>query len=77
MTSQFDLTRFFHSGIPDPENEIHVLFDCYNAWRQDTFKKIKVTDNIELGTGNKLQKLKILVLVGSLKSLIIFGKYIK
>ena len=56
---------------------MHVLFDCdnYNALRQDTFKKIKAVDNIELGTGSKLQKLKILLSDGSLKSLSIFGKY--
>ena len=53
------------------ENEIHVIFDCdnYNALRQDTFKKIKAVDNIELDNGNKLQKLKILVSDGSLKCL--------
>ena len=62
----------------DIENEIHVLFDCdnYKALRQDTFKKIKVVDNIELNTGNKLQKLKIFISDGSLKSLNMFGKYI-
>ena len=56
---------------------MHVIFDCdnYNALRQDTFKKIKAVDNIELGTGSKLQKLKILLSDGSLKSLNIFGKY--
>ena len=62
----------------DIENEIHVLFDCdnYKALRQDTFKKIKAVDNIELNTGNKLQKLKIFISDGSLKSLNMFGKYI-
>ena len=44
----------------DIENEMHVLFDSGNyILRQDTFKKIKAIDNIELDTGNKLQKLKI------------------
>ena len=57
---------------------MHVLFDCdnYNTLRQDTFKKIKAIDNIELNTGNKLQKLKILLWDGSLKSLNMFDKYI-
>ena len=57
---------------------MHVLFECdnYNALRQHTFKGIKAIDNIELDTGNKLQKLKILLSDGSLKSLNIFGKYI-
>ena len=43
---------------------------------QDIFKKIKAIDNIELDTDKKLQKLKKLLLDGSLKSLNIFGKYI-
>ena len=62
----------------DIENEMHVLFECdnYNALRQHTFKEIKTIDNIELDTGNKLQKLKILLSDGSLKFLNIFGKYI-
>ena len=60
------------------ENKMYVLFDCdnYNTLGQDTFKKIKAIDNIELDTGNRLQKLKILLSDGSLKSLDIFGKYI-
>ena len=64
--------------ISDIEYEMHVLFDCdnYNTLRQDTFKKIKAIDNIELNTGNKLQKLKILLWDGSLKSLNMFDKYI-
>ena len=57
---------------------MHVLFDCnnYNTLRQDIFKKIRAIDNTELDTGNKLQKLKILLSDGYLKSLNIFGKYI-
>ena len=45
------------------ENEMQVLFDCdnCNTLRQDIFKKIKVIDNIELDTSNKLQKLEILL----------------
>ena len=56
---------------------MHILFDCdnYNTLRQDTVKKIKAIDNIELDTGSKLQKLKILLSDGSLKSLNTFGKY--
>ena len=52
------------------ENEIYSLFDCdnYNALRHDTFKKIKAVDNIELNTGNNIQKLKVLLSDGSLKS---------
>ena len=38
------------------------------------FKNIKAIDNIKLGTGNKLQELKLLLSDGSLKSLDIFGK---
>ena len=58
---------------------MHVLFDCdnYNTLRQDKFKKIKAIDDIEFDTGNKLQKLKILLLDECLKSLSILGKYIK
>ena len=54
---------------------VYVLFDCdnFNAFRQDTFKKIKAIDNIELDIG-KLQKRKILLLERLLKSLNIFGK---
>ena len=55
-----------------------VLFDCdnYNTLRQDAFKKIKaIIDSTELDTGNKLQKLKILLSDGSLKYLSIFRKY--
>ena len=54
---------------------MHVLFDCdnYNTSRQDIFKKIKLVYNIELDNGNKLQKLKILLSDGSLKSLSTFG----
>ena len=61
----------------DIENEMHVLFDCdhYNVLRQDTFKKIKAIDNVELDTDSKLQKLKILLSDGSLKSLNTFCKY--
>lgn len=42
---------------------MQVLFDCdnCNTLRQDIFKKIKVIDNIELDTSNKLQKLEILL----------------
>ena len=60
------------------EHEMHVLFDSdnYNTLRQDTFKKIKAIDNIELDTGNTLRKLKFLLSDGSLKSRNIFGKYI-
>ena len=60
------------------ENEMHVLFDCnnWNTLRQDIFKKIRTIDNTELDTGNKLQKLKIPLSDGYLKSLNIFGKYI-
>ena len=39
-------------------------------------KRLKAVDNIELNTGNKLQRLKILLPDGFLKSLKIFGKYI-
>ena len=55
---------------------MHVLFECdnYNTLRQDTFKKIKAIDNIELDTGNKLQKLKIFLSDGSFKSFSTFGK---
>ena len=61
----------------DIENEMHALFDCnnYNTLQQDTFKKIKAIDNIELDTGNKVQKLKFLLSDGSLKYPNIFGKY--
>ena len=54
------------------------LFDCdnYNTLRGDTFKKIKAVDKIELDTGNKLQKLKILLSDRSLKSLNMLVKYI-
>ena len=54
---------------------VYVLFDCdnFNVLRQDTFKKIKAIDNIELDIG-KLQKRKILLLERLLKSLNIFGK---
>ena len=43
----------------DIEKEVHIIFDCdnYKALRQDTLKKIKTVDNIELETGIKLQKL--------------------
>ena len=57
------------------ENEIHVLFDCdnyYTLWH-DTLKRIRTIDNSELYTGNKLQKLKVLLLDRSLKSINIFG----
>ena len=62
----------------DTENQIHALFDCdnYNAFRQDALKKIKAVDNIELNTSIKLQKLRILLSDGSLKSFHTFGKYI-
>ena len=52
------------------ENEIYILFDFdnYNALGHNTFKKIKAVDNIELNTGNNIQKLKILLSDGSLKS---------
>ena len=55
---------------------MHVLFDWnnYNTLRQDTFKKTKAIDSIKLDIGNKLQKFKILLSDGSLKSLNIFGK---
>ena len=43
---------------------------------QDTFKRIKAVDNIELDTGNKWKKLKKLLLDQSFKSLKIFDKYI-
>ena len=38
---------------------MHVLFDCdnYNSLRPDKFKKIKVIDNMELDTSNKLKNL--------------------
>ena len=39
-------------------------------------KRLKAVDNIELDTGNKLQRLKILLPDRFLKSLKIFGKYI-
>ena len=57
---------------------MHDLFDCdnCNTLRQDTLKKIKAIDNNELDTRNKLQKPKILLSDGSVKPLIISGKYI-
>ena len=56
---------------------MHALFDCdnCNTLRQDALKKIKAVDNIELNTSIKLQKLKILLSDGSLKSFDTLGKY--
>ena len=56
---------------------MHVLFGCdnYDTLRQDIFKKIKVVDSTKLDTV-KLQKLKILLMDRSFKSLNIFSHYI-
>ena len=55
----------------------HLTMIITTPLQQETFKKIKDSiNNIVLDTINKLQKLKILLLDGSLKSLNIFGKYI-
>ena len=79
MLISWQLTRLNGIKLPDDqnicryclrndiENEMHVLFDCDNHKTLQIC--LKAIDNVELDTGNKLQKLKFLLSGGSLKSL--------
>ena len=63
----------------DIEDENHFFFECkrYETIRNDTFQIIKETENINLKTREKTEKLRALFAQGSLKSLNIIGAFIK
>ena len=57
------------------ENEIHIIFSCnkYDNIRRKAFNDINEVDNIKLLIRNKVEKLKLFFVEGSLKALNIFG----
>ena len=57
------------------ENEIHIIFSCnkYDNIRRKAFNDINEVDNFKLLIRNKVEKLKLFFVEGSLKALNIFG----
>ena len=59
------------------ENEIHIIFSCnkYDKFRRKAVNGWNEVDNIKLQIGNKVEKLKLFFVVGSLKALnVLFGQ---